>query len=737
MKTFLLGLFLLLLPAAAETRRALLVGINQYASSDPARFPVSAGKPLVPRIALDGPARRRSFSDLDGAWNDVESMRALLISRYGFRPENVIVLSDLDHAQDPEHFASANNVLDTFKAHLIQKAAKDDISFFYYAGHGSRVLNTTSNKYEETIVAADAPAGAADIRNKELLRLYRAALEKDVKLTAIFDSCHAGGMSRGSNGKSRDVAPDTRTVSDRLEFAETYPTDQGMLFLAAAEPEEKAFETRFQGKYYGAFSLALRSALQASGANESFSDIFQRLTASLRLNGADQHPTSAGNHRLKKGLFGQNADQKRGLSVAVSRVEPNGDVLLGAGLAVGLNDGCELSRGNVRIRIAGTPSLTESLARVISGNPASLATGDLVELERWTWPKGSTVTLYVGQGQPPAEADLLAFVRAVRTAVGESRWSDDPLGKQEPTHVLRWDRSGWELGAIDEKTPPVILGKTPDPHALGRELASSGRLFVELPPSRELLEKLDMARRAESLLVDLLDRRAEATYLLTGRVSDSATRDAHIEYRWTLRNAALLDPSDHDLPLSGCWASGSEAPAELLNGARKVARAQQLRNLNAVAGEVAASPYDLFLRDSASPSQLLSNGATTVGGNRYCVVLRTTPEARNKQLDNPLYLYVIGIESSAAISAIYPRSVNGPNKLVGRLAEEISTAACYTAQAPWGIDTFLVFASPNPLDVSDLEQTGLDHCGGERGTRYPAGSNWSVRRTTFVARPKP
>src|SRR6185437_2118338 len=123
-------------PARAETRRALLIGIDRY----------------VPAASSEASAAgrgRSAWSDLAGAVNDVEGMRAVLVARYGFRPADVHVLIDEQATRD--------RILDETRQWLIDAASGGDVSLFYYAGHGSQVRNSKSaerDKLDETIVPA-------------------------------------------------------------------------------------------------------------------------------------------------------------------------------------------------------------------------------------------------------------------------------------------------------------------------------------------------------------------------------------------------------------------------------------------------------------------------------------------------------------------------------------------------------------------------------------------------------
>src|SRR4051794_8999714 len=88
-------LFLALLPAAgvpcfSATRRAVLIGINQY---NPEGGPVASGpaeKSPSRKGLVSGDVRHWMFSDLEGAINDVTLVEGLLLAPdFGFQPNDI------------------------------------------------------------------------------------------------------------------------------------------------------------------------------------------------------------------------------------------------------------------------------------------------------------------------------------------------------------------------------------------------------------------------------------------------------------------------------------------------------------------------------------------------------------------------------------------------------------------------------------------------------------------------
>ena len=173
---------------AEGTKRALVIGIDIY----------------LPGNVTEVNSGRTSWINLDGCVNDAMSVKTLLESKYGFGEDHISLLTN--------EKATREGIINSIKR-LTETSQKGDIVVIYYAGHGSQIRNIASNEADqkdETIVPSDAYLGAADIRDKEINELFFRLSEKGVILTAIFDSCHSGSISRGladHEAKSRYLAP--------------------------------------------------------------------------------------------------------------------------------------------------------------------------------------------------------------------------------------------------------------------------------------------------------------------------------------------------------------------------------------------------------------------------------------------------------------------------------------------------------------------------------------------------
>lgn len=156
----------LALPARAIARHALLIGINDYSASSRVNAAANDSEP------------DRDVPNLDGAVNDVQLMREMLIALYGFKPADIAVLTDQQ--------ATRGAIFRKLEEHLVAPAQKGDIVVFFFSGHGSQVRNSLSpelDRLDESILPADSRTGAADIRDKELLGIFNRILDRGARLT--------------------------------------------------------------------------------------------------------------------------------------------------------------------------------------------------------------------------------------------------------------------------------------------------------------------------------------------------------------------------------------------------------------------------------------------------------------------------------------------------------------------------------------------------------------------------
>ncbi|KAK2880682.1 hypothetical protein FQN49_000451 [Arthroderma sp. PD_2] len=144
-------------------RRALLVGINYFGQ----------GRPLK------------------GCINDVARMSSFLHRSYGYRREDMVILTD-DQANPMSHPTKANMI--RAMQWLVAGAKPNDSLFFHFSGHGGRTRDLDGDEddgFDEVIYPVDYQK-AGHLVDDEMHSIMVRPLLPGVRLTAIFDSCHSG-----------------------------------------------------------------------------------------------------------------------------------------------------------------------------------------------------------------------------------------------------------------------------------------------------------------------------------------------------------------------------------------------------------------------------------------------------------------------------------------------------------------------------------------------------------------
>ncbi|KZT03693.1 uncharacterized protein LAESUDRAFT_331738 [Laetiporus sulphureus 93-53] len=237
-------------------------------------------------IAID---RYRSdrIEDLAGCENDAKNIIGYLTGNLGVPPAHIKFLRNEE--------ATREAILAAFQSHLLEnpEIQNGDAIVFYYAGHGSRVESprewlVPDGNMIETIcphdestedVTGNVVCGIPDRTFSALMR--RLAHQKGDNITAIFDSCHSGGMSR-NNMRARTIPTkvsaspppadldkdiwtwglNARAATTAVPLGFQYKAMASHVMLAACRSSELALEASAEAEPCGAFTTALVKALR-------------------------------------------------------------------------------------------------------------------------------------------------------------------------------------------------------------------------------------------------------------------------------------------------------------------------------------------------------------------------------------------------------------------------------------------------------------------------------------------
>ncbi|KAI7866353.1 caspase domain-containing protein [Spinellus fusiger] len=294
-------------------KRALLIGINYTGTSN----------------------------QLNGCVNDVNNVKDFLISLYGFKENDMVILTD--DQETPAFIPTRENILAGMDW-LVHDNQPNDSFFFHYSGHGGSVVDLNGDEadgYDETIYPSDFESfeGTSgqiidDIMHDRLVK----PLCKGCRLTAIFDSCHSGtaldlpyvystrgvikqqnlfkdagmgllsaGMVYASGDRSAALSSilslgeklfNAHDVEDELRRTNSSPAD--VVMLSGCKDDQTSADAKEAGKATGAMSYAFTTTLR-SNPKQSYQELLNSVRDILR-DKYSQRPQLSCSHPIDVGL---------------------------------------------------------------------------------------------------------------------------------------------------------------------------------------------------------------------------------------------------------------------------------------------------------------------------------------------------------------------------------------------------------------------------------------------------
>ncbi|GAB2227886.1 hypothetical protein Droror1_Dr00009714 [Drosera rotundifolia] len=265
-------------------------------------------------------------------------MWKLITEKFGFHPSHVQVLTDEPWSQVKPTGVNIKRAINR----MIDHAEPEDVLFFHYSGHGTRIPSRHHLGQEEAIVPCDLNL-ITDVDFRQLVN----RLPKEVSFTIISDSCHSGGLidkekeqigpsstpltkilhrhighhHRAYTTKSipyesilqqlatltsivapdigthltaffgEDASPRFRLSQHELNMFERLHPNSGILLSGCQANETSAdMPGSGDGKAYGAFSHAIQTVFKEYSGPLDNGEVVMLARRILRDHGIDQHP---------------------------------------------------------------------------------------------------------------------------------------------------------------------------------------------------------------------------------------------------------------------------------------------------------------------------------------------------------------------------------------------------------------------------------------------------------------
>ena len=673
------------LAQSTQRKVALLVGVNAY-----------------------------SRGGLQGALNDVELQKQLLIHRFGFNPADVHTLK--------EEQASRRNILGAFDEYLYQPAQRDDVVVFHFSGHGDfvresalmepfmqrigRRCNANSGYDPLCYNAAIAPFrynqasedAVEDIMGHTLLLMRSALAKKTDNVTFVLDCCYAGGGKRG-NAVMRAIP---ETVNDRLEIVRSrisdieWETQQDWLarlnwneedfvnaiksptgpgfFAGAAKAEQTAADYSFDGFIAGAFTYLLTQYLWQ--ATSPLADTMLSVANSAtRLSSHKQSPDFE--PRIS-------SDSNEGRSTAytadtpIYHAEPTSQpaeaIILNTGASAGVN------------RLNQTR--TNKNSTISSDNHVQLWLGGLNPQQLESFDQGAVFSIIGDRSEEPlGEVRQIAGTRLGLTTTGEIVSRDKSLSLDELEGALLQEKT---RGIPDQIILKIALDDTLnsiEQQTIISEVGPSNS-FELFPVQVGKTAHVMIGRYTETIKTNLENQAIELSV-------DPA-----------IGSVGLLSPTQEPI-LTGSFGFASEPISAAIQRLKPRLISLHIGRMLALMGNGQSSKIDvsteIIRRDTQRGSRVRTRGNTSE------IVIPRQSERGLEQISAEesfmievtnnesvaLYFGLLAIDPTGEVSVVFPPTFI--DDTIDVIASDTANAIELRAQAPYGIVELLILASPQSL----------------------------------------
>ncbi|GAA0144043.1 hypothetical protein LIER_04586 [Lithospermum erythrorhizon] len=145
------------------------------------------------KAVIIGISYKNTTSELPGCINDAKCMKHMLLTRFKFPEDSIIMLTEEE--TDPMKKPTKHNIR-LAMYWLVQGCQSGDSLVFHFSGHGGNQRNYTGDErdgYDETLLPLDHETQGVIVDDEINATLVR-PLPQGVKLHAIIDACHSGTM---------------------------------------------------------------------------------------------------------------------------------------------------------------------------------------------------------------------------------------------------------------------------------------------------------------------------------------------------------------------------------------------------------------------------------------------------------------------------------------------------------------------------------------------------------------
>jgi metacaspase-1 len=269
------------------------------ASSMPASSMPASSMPVSNKYALlIGINYTGTYRQLDGCINDVNNIKAKLLSNFGFKEENIICITD-----DTPIQPTKVNLIEQL-TQFVKKANKGDSLFLSYSGHGTHTTDSSTDiaevsGQEQLIVPIDAVSIDGCIQDDTLNSILRSEMKDGVNMFGLIDSCYSGTIFDLKYGYMIDTGTRGVTTFDNkfsvFNNVNITSINKGKVFvLSGCKDDQKSADASVKDGssilYTGAMTYTFLKSIDKLGEQASLQNILTNIRDMLKQNNFTQTP---------------------------------------------------------------------------------------------------------------------------------------------------------------------------------------------------------------------------------------------------------------------------------------------------------------------------------------------------------------------------------------------------------------------------------------------------------------
>lgn len=237
-------------------------------------------------------------SELNGCINDVHSLKDLLINKFNYNKDNIVILTD-DEPLKP----TKNNILRTF-IDLARKAIKGELTnlFFHYSGHGYYVEdynNEETDNYDEVLCPLDYEING--FISDDILNMIFRVFPSSCNIFTLMDCCHSGTI----------LDLKYKYFDETEKICNNKNVKANIVMISGCRDSQTSADAYLSGKYCGAMTNAFLHTLKNYDYNISYFELLKNMRDIIKKNKFSQIPQLTSSNIIQNSsLFCRSIEKK-------------------------------------------------------------------------------------------------------------------------------------------------------------------------------------------------------------------------------------------------------------------------------------------------------------------------------------------------------------------------------------------------------------------------------------------